>query len=77
MTTTKKTTANKGFASGGLKCKIQQQFFNLTLVIKPAFVLRFPARTQSPETLCDIPKPHFAQKKNFVNLPNGILERDK
>jgi hypothetical protein len=23
-----KTTANKGFASGGLKCKIQQQFFN-------------------------------------------------
>jgi hypothetical protein len=24
----KKTSANKGFASGGLKCKIQQQFFN-------------------------------------------------
>jgi hypothetical protein len=23
-----KTNANKGFASGGLKCKIQQQFFN-------------------------------------------------
>ena len=22
------TTANMGFASGGLKCKIQQQFFN-------------------------------------------------
>ena len=24
----KKTATNKGFASGGLKCKVQQQFFN-------------------------------------------------
>ena len=24
----KSTAANKGFASGGLKCKIQRQFFN-------------------------------------------------
>ena len=25
----KNTAGNKDFASGGLKCKIQQQFFNL------------------------------------------------
>ena len=38
-------------------CKIQQQFFNQTLVIKSAFVLRFPARTQSPKTLATMCEP--------------------
>ena len=47
---------HKGFASGGLKCKIQRWFFDWTLVIISAFVLRFPARTQSPETLAVILK---------------------
>jgi hypothetical protein len=36
--------------------------------MKPAFVLRFPARTQSPKTLADIlGKPARIQKPNATN----------
>jgi hypothetical protein len=54
--TKKQRTANKGFASGGLKSKTQQQFFDSTLVIDSAFVLIFSAGTQSPEPLAVIVK---------------------
>ena len=75
-----KATANKGFASGGLKYKTQRQFFNWTLVIIQAFVLLFPARTQSPETLCDMlnQKPSKIEstekmKKENLYYLSGIL----
>lgn len=50
----RKATANTGFASGGLKYKIQQQFFKLAIVQHRDFGLLITARIQSTNTLYGI-----------------------
>ena len=57
-------TANTGFASGGVTCKLGALCFYLSLVQVDSFVLRKPARTQSPKQLCVSVKRHCKQETN-------------
>jgi hypothetical protein len=44
-----KTTANTGFASGGVTCKLGTLCFYSSSVQVDSFVLRFPARRKAPK----------------------------
>lgn len=50
---------NTGFASGGVTCKLGALCFVSSSVQVDSFVLRKPARTQSPKTLAVIVKNNY------------------
>jgi hypothetical protein len=51
MINLRKCKHRTGFASGGLTCKLEALCFYSSLVLIDSFVLRKPARTQSPKPL--------------------------
>gem|GEM_PF-1856761 len=73
-----KTSANTGFASGGVMCKLGVLCFVSSVVQVDSFVLRKPARTQSPKMLCEMHvlllgyRPALKKNLNFVFY---LLER--
>jgi len=61
------TTANTGFPSGGVTCKLGVLSFYSSSVLADSFVLRTPPRTQSPKTLGTIVKNKDMKKTVFIS----------
>jgi len=63
----RRAATNTGFASGGVTCKLGALCFYSSVVLVDSFVLRNPARTQSPKTLCAI-----ETNRHNMNMENKI-----
>jgi hypothetical protein len=50
---TKSTTANTGFASGGVTCKLGALCFYSSSVLVDSFVLRNPPERKAPKRYCN------------------------